>query len=126
MKIHPILSNIKQEISDLEILLTHFEDYEALLFYLNTLNTIKLKLPTCRIFTKQELLYDYNGHNGKPLYLFACNYVFDVSNHPIWRLCIYPSLQLGSSPLDYFNLYYQNDLKGAAETGPVVGKLLTI
>lgn len=125
MKIHPILSHIKEEISEAEALLAHFEDYELLTLYLNELSDLKLKLPTYRIFTKQELLYDYNGHNGKPLYLSTGNYVFDVTNHPLWHLGIYPALQLGLCPLDYFELYYQNDLKTAAEAGPIVGKLLT-
>ena len=125
MKIQFILSHIKEEISAAEALLAHFEDYESLKLYLNELSDLKLKLPTCRIFTKQELLYDYHGHNGKPLYLSTCNYVFDVTNHPMWHLSIYPSLQLGLSPLDYFELYYQNDLKSAAEAGPIIGKLLT-
>ena len=125
MKIHPILSHINKEISALEILLTQFEDYETLLLYLNELNDLKLKLPTYRVFTKPELLYDYNGHNGNPLYLATCNYVFDVTNHPMWYSRIYPALQLGLCPLDYFNLYYQNDLRTAAQAGPIVGKLVT-
>lgn len=126
MQIHHNLTHLKEGISQTEELLTELQDYSLLTLFLDELNYLKTKLPTSyRIFTKEELLYDYNGQNGKPLYLATCNYVFDVTHHPLWHLETYPTLQLGLSPLDYFQLYYQNDLKAAAEAGPIIGKFLT-
>ena len=125
MKIPPALSNINKQISDIEELLAHLQDYSLLNLYLDEINTLKEKLPcSYRIFTREELLYDYNGQNGKPLYLSTCHYVFDVTHHPLWYSTTFPSLQLGQCPLDYFQLYYQNDITSALEAGPIVGKLL--
>ena len=126
MQTHHNLTHLKEEIYQTEELLAVLQDYSLLAVFLDELNYLKTKLPVSyRIFTKEELLYDYNGRNGKPLYLATCNYVFDVTNHPLWHLGTYPTLQLGLCPLDYFQLYYQNDLNAAAEAGPIVGKLLT-
>ena len=125
MKAPITLNNLNAQISETEELLSHLQDLSLLNTYLDELNILKEKLPSSyRIFTKEELLCDYNGKNGKPLYLSACYYVFDVTHHPLWHSDNHPSLQLGLCPLDYFQLYYHNDIEAATEAGPIVGKLL--
>ena len=77
-----------------------------------------------RIFTVDELLFDYDGRQGHPLYLASSSYVVDATHHPLWSKRQTPSLRRNETLLPYFALYYQGDIKELATVGPILGRLI--
>lgn len=84
-------------------------------------NAASLQIPP-RIFSKEELDTLYNGKNGKPYYLAASGYVFDISNLPLWQSKTFSSLERNVDPSTYFANYHQNNLIEMQKTAPIVGR----
>ena len=76
-----------------------------------------------KTFTPQELARFYNGMGGRPAYIAAAGYVFDVTAHPSWRAGSHHGILAGQDVTDRLLENHPEGLQMLLENLPVVGRL---
>ena len=79
-----------------------------------------------KIFTPQELARFYNGMGGRPAYIAAAGYVFDVTAHPSWRAGSHHGILAGQDVTDRLLQNHPEGLQMLFENLPVVGRLRSL
>lgn len=75
-----------------------------------------------KTFTAQELARYYNGMGGRPAYIAAAGYVFDVTTHPSWRAGSHHGILAGQDVTDRLLENHPEGLQMLLENLPVVGR----